>query len=199
MPEDENTPVLHTERLVLRKFTADDSAALFEILSDTEVNMFLPWFPLKSAGQSAEFLRLNFLEYYKNPSAYRYAVCLKGCCKPVGYIWLSDDDSHDLGYGLAKEYWHRGIAAEAAQAVASQIRKAGYSYITATHDVNNPRSGAVMKKIGMTYKYSYVEQWQPKDIPVTFRMYQLNFDGKDRTYMKYWNKYDDHFIEDPSP
>jgi len=48
----------------------------------------------------------------------------------------------------------------------------------------------------MVYKYSYVEQWQPKDIPVTFRMYQLNFDGKEeRTYMEYWDKYADHFVE----
>ncbi len=53
-----------------------------------------------------------------------------------------------------------------------------------------------MKKLGMSYKYSYVEQWQPKDIPVTFRMYQLNFDGyEERTYMEYWNKYKEHFVE----
>lgn len=33
-----------------------------------------------------------------------------------------------------------------------------------------------MKRLGMVYQYSYMEQWQPKDIPVTFRMYQMNFD-----------------------
>ncbi len=40
-----------------------------------------------------------------------------------------------------------------------------------------------MKKLGMKYQYSYKEQWQPKDILVTFRMYQLNLDEhKDRVY-----------------
>lgn len=69
-------------------------------------------------------------------------------------------------------------------------------YVTATHDVNNPYSGEVMKKIGMTYRYSYEEQWQPKGILVTFRMYQLNLDGKDeRIYRKYWDKYDVHYVE----
>lgn len=34
-----------------------------------------------------------------------------------------------------------------------------------------------MKKVGMKYCYSYKEQWQPKDFPVLFRMYQPNFDG----------------------
>ncbi len=109
---------------------------------------------------------------------------------------MSESESHDFGYGLKKEFWHRGIVTEAAKAVMKKIIDAGYPYITATHDVNNPRSGEVMKKLGMVYKYSYVEQWQPKDIPVTFRMYQLNFDGKEeRTYMEYWDKYADHFVE----
>ena len=52
-----------------------------------------------------------------------------------------------------------------------------------------------MKKLGMTYKYSYLEQWQPKNIPVTFRMYQRNFDENAQTYMEYWNKYQEHFVE----
>ena len=70
-------------------------------------------------------------------------------------------------------------------------------YITATHDVNNPRSGKVMQAIGMKYQYSYEEYWQPKLYLVTFRMYQLNFDDQqDRVYKKYWNKYPVHFIEE---
>ena len=75
--------------------------------------------------------------------------------------------------------------------------KDGVPYITATHDKNNPRSSGVMKQLGMKYQYSYEEQWQPKNIPVTFRMYQLNFDGEnDRVYKKYWEQYPVHFIED---
>ncbi|EFU15263.1 hypothetical protein [Enterococcus faecalis] len=54
-----------------------------------------------------------------------------------------------------------------------------------------------MKQIGMTYCYSYKEQWQPKNVLITFRMYQLNLDGHaDRVYKKYWDTYPDHFIED---
>ncbi|HEC1757918.1 TPA: hypothetical protein R1711_001173 [Campylobacter lari] len=53
-----------------------------------------------------------------------------------------------------------------------------------------------MKKLSMTYKYSYEELWQPKNIKVIFRMYQLNLDGNnDRVYKEYWNKYSNHFIE----
>ena len=53
-----------------------------------------------------------------------------------------------------------------------------------------------MRNIGMKYQYSYEEQWQPKNIPVVFRMYQLNFDGnQERVYKKYWDAYEMHFIE----
>lgn len=72
------------------------------------------------------------------------------------------------------------------------MTEAGFPYITATHDVNNPASGGVMRNIGMRYRCTYREQWQPKDIPVFFRrMYQLNFDGSDFVYRKYWDIYDE--------
>ncbi len=192
----ENTPALVTERLILRKFVPDDGNDFFEIMNDKEVNAFLPWFPLRTNEEAMTFLKDRFFAYYDQPSAYRYAICLKKDNKPIGYVCLSESESHDFGYGLKKEFWHRGIITEAAKAVMKKIKDAGYPYITATHDVNNTRSGEVMKKLGMVYKYTYVEQWQPKDIPVTFRMYQLSFDGKDeRTYMEYWDKYADHFVE----
>ncbi len=42
----------------------------------------------------------------------------------------------------------------------------------------------------MKYQYSYKEQWQPKDILVTF----LD-EHKDRVYKKYWNNSNVHFVE----
>ena len=39
---------LETERLILRPFTEQDAEALFAILSDRDVNTFLPMFPLKN-------------------------------------------------------------------------------------------------------------------------------------------------------
>ena len=40
----ENTPTLLTNRLILRQFVRENLPALFSILSDPEVNTFLPWF-----------------------------------------------------------------------------------------------------------------------------------------------------------
>ena len=191
-----NTPRLETDRLILRKFTEDDLEALYYIHSDEEVNRFLPWFPLRNMEDARAFYEERFMSRYREDRAYNYAVCLKENDYPVGYVNVSMDDSYDFGYGLRREFWHRGIIREAGQAVIEQLLRDGIPYITATHDVNNPRSGSVMKRLGMKYRYSYQEQWQPKNIKVIFRMYQLNLDGNEsRIYQKYWDKSEVHFIE----
>lgn len=191
-----NTPRIETDRLILRRFTKDDIAALYEIHCDGEVNRFLPWFPLRSMEEAAAFFQERFAGNYAKAQGYHYAVCLKTDDIPIGYVNVEMDDSHDLGYGLRKEFWHRGIVTEAGKAVVAQLEKDGIPYITATHDVNNPRSGNVMKRLGMQYRYSYEEQWMPKNIPVTFRMYQRNLDGnEDRIYWEYWKRSAKHFVE----
>lgn len=191
-----NTPILKTERLILRKFTEQDMEALFLILSDKEANKFLPWYTLKDLEETKKFYRERYISNYAQPQGYAYAICLKEDDFPVGYVNVDMEEAHDLGYGLRKEFWHKGIVTEATKAVVEQAKKDGLPYITATHDKNNPRSGNVMKKIGIKYCYSYEEQWQPKNFPVIFRMYQINFDDNtDFVYKKYWNKYDKHFVE----
>lgn len=182
---------IETNRLILRRFEEADMEAIYLLLSDKEVNIFLPWYPVKDMDEAK-----NFFEKRLKRKKYCFAICLKDGDYPIGYVQAEDDDSHDFGYALRKEYWHKGIVSEASIAVIELLKEEGIPYITATHDKNNPRSGAVMKRIGMKYCYSYKEQWKPKNFPVIFRMYQVNFDGqKDRVYQKYWNLYNEHFIE----
>ena len=191
-----NTPTLETQRLLLRKFTAADLDALYEIFRDEEVNTFLPWLPLKSLDDARNFYEARYSRAYRLPCAYRYAICLKAENIPIGYIHVASDDSHDLGYGLRREFWHKGIATEAGWAVIEQIRRDGIPYLTATHDVRNPRSGRVMQRLGMRYQYSYEEQWQPKNRLVLFRMYQLDLDGTEgRVFRRYWERSAVHFVE----
>lgn len=191
-----NTPIIETERLRLRPFTGQDLEALFFIFKDEEVNTYLPWFPLKSMDEAHRFFEEQYEEAYKQPRAYKYAVCLKEDDFPIGYVNVSMEDSHDFGYGLRKEFWHKGITTEAGQGVIRQLTRDKLPYVTATHDVRNVRSGQVMKRLGMTYQYSYEEQWQPKDFPVTFRMYQLNLNGdKEFVYRKYWEISKVRFVE----
>ena len=190
-----NTPTLKTDRLILRKFTEEDMDALFQILSDEEVNRFLPWYPAKSLEETRQFYAKRYALQYAQPQAYAYAICLKENNFPIGYIKVDMEKAHDFGYGLRKEFWHRGITTEAGKAVIERVKQDGLPYVTATHDRNNPRSGCVMRNVGMRYQYSYEEQWQPKNLPVVFRMYQLNLDrNESRVYKKYWDTSAVHFL-----
>lgn len=180
---------LTTDRLTLRHFTEQDMAALHLLLQDEAANTFLPWFPMKNIEQTQAFYRARMAG-----KRYCFAVCFQGA--PVGYIQADEAGCHDLGYALRREFWHRGFATEAGRALVGLLKADGVPYITATHDRNNPASGRVMRRLGMRYCYSYEEQWQPKNIPVVFRMYQLNLDGQaGRVYRGYWEQYEKHFIE----
>lgn len=146
-----NTPTLETERLVLRRFTEDDLGALFRIYADEQANTFLPWFAARTLDDARDIFERSYASVYAAPQGYAYAVCLKGeagkgaagagAGEPIGYIKIDTDGSHDLGYGLRTEFWHRGIASEAGRALIEQARRDGLPYLTATHDVNNLRSG----------------------------------------------------------
>ncbi len=194
-----NTPAIETERLLLRRFRPEDIPALFSIYGDREVNTYLPWRPLASCQEAERLFENEYAAAYREPRGYRYAVCLKADDIPIGYVHVDPEGARDLGYALSRAFWHQGIAVEAARAAAAQAKRDGLPFITATHDVNNPRSGSVMRALGMRYQYTYREQWQPKDIPVTFRLYQLNLDGNEtRVYWKYWERYAVHYIEDLS-
>ncbi len=140
---------LETERLVLRKFGKGDMEALYLLLRDREVNAFLPWFAVNSMRETEEFYEKRF-----EGKMHYYAICLKQDDYPVGYIKMDMDDSHDFGYALRREFWGRGIVTEAGAALVERLKKDGIPYITATHDRNNPKSGNVMRRLGMKYCYS---------------------------------------------
>ena len=173
-----NTPPLETERLRLRRFREDDVEDMFPLYSDAEVNRFLPWYPFRTIEQTREYLHASIYPEYKKDTAYCYALELKETNQVIGYICVTkidrDTASGELGYGLRREYWNRGLMTEAADAVLERLRGDGFAYIIATHDVQNPASGRVMQKLGMTYQGAYEEQWQPKNIPVTFHLYRID-------------------------
>ena len=188
--------IIRTERLCLRHFTEDDLDAVYRIYGDEEANTFLPWHTARDMDDARRFLEERYLSRYRKGWEYAYAICLRSDDVPIGYIKIGMDDSYDLGYAIRHEFWHQGVTTEAGRAFIQSLREDGIPYVTATHDRNNPHSGRVMRNIGMSYRYSYQELWQPKGIPVVFRMYQLNLDGMDgRTYMRYWEESEVHFVE----
>lgn len=184
---------METPRLLLRPFELKtDLAAIYQIFANQTLNKFLPWFPLETEADAVAFYQEQMTPVYTSGKGYFWAICLKDNT-PIGYVTVSGNDSHDLGYGLLPAYWNQGLVTEAAAYVLSILKKQ-YPFVTATHDRENPASGRVMQKLGLSYRYSYREQWQPKDVSVVFRLYQKDFQEVP-TFSTYWEQYPDHFIE----
>lgn len=165
----------------MRKFELRDADELFRILSDEEVNRFLPWFPHKMREETLRFLQDSVFADYDKAIAYRYAVVLRSESRVIGCLsFLGIDEkerSGDIGYGLLREYWGKGIMTEAVKALLFRLKADGFRYATATHDVQNPASGRVMQKCGMRYVRTYPEFWQPKGIWVNFNLYRIDLNG----------------------
>lgn len=191
----ENTPRLETADLILRRFTENDLHAVLRIFGDVETNTFLPWFPVEDIGAAQAFYNRRYAAKYREKQAYAYAVCLKKDDIPIGYIHLGTSGAFDLGYGLLPQFRGRGIITSACLAVIQRAKRSGMEFITATHDRNNPKSGAVMQRLGMKYCYSYREQWQPKNRSVIFRMYQLDLQRACPVYAEYKKNSPEWFIE----
>ncbi len=151
------TKTLNTERLVLRQFTLDDAQAMFDNWAkDPEVTRFMTWPPYKSPDGTREKLK-QWVEEYKDPSNYTWAICPKELGEPIGSIsvvTMNDErDIVSIGYCIGRKWWHQGITSEAFAAVIKYLfEEVGVNRLEARHNVNNPNSGRVMKKCGLTYE-----------------------------------------------
>ena len=100
--------MIETDRLIIRKFNINDAEALFSILSDEEVNKYLPWFVFNSLEETKIHLQKFYLETNDNINFYRYAVCLKDNNIPIGYIHFeNNNDNNDFVYTDLKKYWNK--------------------------------------------------------------------------------------------
>ncbi len=149
---------IQTERLLLRRFTVNDAQKMYENWAkDEEVTHFLTWPAHKSVNVTRMILE-SWVNGYEKPNVYQWAIALQETPEePIGSIAVVALDENikkaEVGYALGKPWWHQGIMSEALNAVIwFLIKNVGFNRIEARHDANNPRSGAVMKRCGMTYE-----------------------------------------------
>lgn len=148
---------LETPRLILRRFAIADAEAVFKNwASDPNVTRYLTW----QAHSSVEVSR-DYMEYcvngYEQDNFYQWGMELRDGAVLIGNISVTqireNIDSLELGWAIGRSWWGQGYTAEAARALLGFLfTEVGARRIMAEHDVNNPNSGRVMQKIGMSYE-----------------------------------------------
>ena len=152
------TVTLETERLILRRITlADCEAAFRNWVNDAEVTKYLRWPPHGDISVTRAVYGDWVSAYVNDNRFYQWAIVPKALNEPIGTIGAVDmDDRTDkihIGYCIGRAFWGQGYTAEALSCLITFFfEEVDANRIESQHDPNNPASGRVMQKCGMTYE-----------------------------------------------
>lgn len=153
--ENNQLPVIETERLILRGRRLSDAEDIFAFAKLAEVTYPAGFPPVATIEGEIHYLDTIYPENLKKeklPSG--YGITLKDQDKVIGSIDFNhrhENDVFEMGYLLHPDYWGQGIVPEAAEALLEygftklhlhKIELACYSY--------NKQSQAVADKLGFT-------------------------------------------------
>lgn len=149
---------METERLILRKWKAEDAVSLFEYAKDPEVGPIAGWPPHSSIEESKNIIK-NVLS-----GAECYAICEKNNDIAIGAIELrlnghtdmtERDDECELGYWIGKPFWGRGYMPEAAKELLKRgFEELGMTKIWCGYYDGNQKSKRVQEKLGFVFHHT---------------------------------------------
>lgn len=156
--EHKGTQRLETGRLVLRRLEERDAGAMLSNWAGDEcVTRYLTW-PAHTDISVSQAVLADWVSQYPKADYYQWGIVPKDSGdEPIGSISVVHMDERtkcvEIGYCIGKKWWHQGITTEAVKAVIEFFfTRVGAERVQARHDPNNPHSGGVMKKRGMTYE-----------------------------------------------
>lgn len=145
-------PELRTERLLLRRLSETDDAAIFALRSDERVNKYIDRDPQNHIDQAKAFIS-KITDGYKTGNLCYWAICTKEDPKLIGTICIwnisADGKSGELGYELHPDHQGKGIMHEATGAVIRfAFDEMGITHLEAFTHKDNARSSHVLLKQG---------------------------------------------------
>lgn len=137
-----------SQRLLLRPIWPEDWQGLFAGIADKGVVRNLASAPWPYAEEDAREFAARPIE----PLFPRFAITRSTDATIIGCIGIDPledrDDAVELGYWIARTHWGRGYATEAGAAALQVARALGHNEIIASHFLDNPASGTVLRKLG---------------------------------------------------
>lgn len=150
-----------TDRILLRPWEESDAEALYAYAKDPLVGPAAGWKPHTSVENSREIIR-GVLSANET-----YAIVWKESGEPIGSIGLhfksdlAKEGEPELGYWVARPFWGRGIAPEAATILLDHaFFDLGFEKVWCGYYDGNEKSRRVQEKLG------FVHQWTSDGVPV---------------------------------
>lgn len=142
-----------TERLVVRPWRLHEADRFFDIYRRPEVVRWLGAEPMRDRREAIEMIERNLTRLAVDSRFGSWAVIDRSNRVPVGSVIfkaLPDGEGEiEIGWQLHPDSWGKGFASEAAAAVLRRGFGGGLAEVWAVMHVDNQRSAAVCRRIGM--------------------------------------------------
>lgn len=152
------TKELETNRLILRKVTKKDAVDAYNNWCNSDVvDKYVMWDKHKDISITEKLYEM-WEKDYEDLTTYRWIVELKSTHELIGTIDVASKKfmpygACEIGYCYGEKYWGLGYATEALTAVIKFLfEECDANVLFAEYMINNPASGKVMKKSGMTFE-----------------------------------------------
>ena len=143
---------IETARLILRRPTVDDAAAVYErYAGDVEVSRYMAWQLHRSADMTRAFLEFSDAEWTRWPGG-PYLIESRDTGELLGGTGLAFETRYraSTGYVIARQAWGLGYATEAVRAMVDVSRDVGVVRLYALCHVDHEKSARVLEKSGFT-------------------------------------------------
>ena len=148
--------ILETERLVLRKLSADDAEFILELVNEPSFIKNIGDKGVRTLAGAEQYLLDGPMASYERFGFGLYRVELKDSGVPIGICGLLKRDTLpdvDVGFAFLPQFWSRGYAVESASAVMKHGRNAlAIGRIVAITALDNQSSIKVLEKIGLKFE-----------------------------------------------
>lgn len=148
-----NTPVLETERLILRPLSVADAPAVFEWTSDARVTRYLPYARHTRISVTEEWLAS--LDSEEN--AWYVGIERRADRMLIGSASVTlhtDTRQWEVGYNFRFDAWGQGFATETLQRLMQfACTELSAEHFIAKHAVDNTASGRVLAKCGFIHDH----------------------------------------------
>ncbi|AGL18732.1 GNAT family N-acetyltransferase [Actinoplanes sp. N902-109] len=146
--------LIATERLVLRRFRAEDAAVLAAYRSDPAVARYQSWTAPYSLDKARYAVQTMIAADPAMPGWFQWAIEHTATRTLIGDVGVNLADNlrqAEIGYTLATAHQGQGYATEAVRAVLRDLFEVrGLHRVSAECDARNVRSAQLLERVGFT-------------------------------------------------